>query len=67
MSVKRWKSGVLSVCVTLFAILGNVYSVLADGPPPPPPGAPHLVPAAGAVLIIGGLVGYGIYRLRKRK
>ena len=65
----RWRSVLTVVGVALFTMLGNASRVWAQIPPspPPPPPAPHLVPAGGVILVIGGLVGYGIYRLRKYK
>jgi hypothetical protein len=64
----RWRSRLLLAGMVFMAVLGSVSNVLAQtSVPPPPPPPPNLVPATGAALVIGGLLGYGIYRLRKRK
>lgn len=59
-----------TLCLTGAALLALVTHVCiawgSEPTPPPPPPPTHMVPAAGGILIVGGLVGYGIWRLRRR-
>jgi hypothetical protein len=67
MSPEHRRSRWFFVGIVLLAVLGHASRVLAQAPPPFWKPSAFAAPAAGGALAIAGLLGYGIYRLRKRK
>lgn len=66
MSFKHRGSSWALAGVVLLAILGRASGVFAQVPPPHWSPLAYSAPAAGGALVIAGVLGYGIYRLRRR-